>query len=176
MNAKNPLNNPLMVTINPRLNKYKATKPVYFEEIYTKELDIKGTWKRNHDPNHSVFAAICCPSCGNSFGISRLNHRITKEGVISPLYQCPFVLTKKCNFEKTIHLKNWMPLFAIACERYRPTAPNKFLPEIFYTHAESAKQASMEFYNSKGPYDKLVGVSVVIGYNVEDKKGKVLSV
>ncbi len=154
---------PLTVTVNP----------VVFSEIFTKELDIKKTWKRNHDLNCSVFAAICCPSCGHSFGVSRRNHRISKEGMVTPLFQCPFVLLKKCDFEKSIQLKGWMPLFAIACERFRKGI---MVPEIFYLHAESAREATMEFHNSKYFRDRLVGVSIVVGYNVEDRDGRLLSV
>lgn len=152
--------------------------PTSFTEIHTKELDIKGTWKRNFNVNESTFAAICCPECGNAFGVSRLNHRIDSAGLVSPLYQCPFVPKKRCSFEGVLQLKGWMPLFAIACERFRINKEGKptFVPEIFYLHAESAQKATAEYHNSKAPQDRLVGISIVVGYNVEDKEGKVVSV
>lgn len=73
------------------------------------------------------------------------------------------------------------PLYAVAVERFRynrRTKTGNWVPDIDYLHADSIPHARAQFcYREPNRrVSRIVGVAPVIGYYVEDKEGKILSV
>ncbi len=68
-------------------------------------------------------------------------------------------------------------LYSIAIERYNPKK-DEWVPSIEYLHAEDAGHARAQFCaaNPNRRFCKIVAIGRVIGYNVEDNEGKIVSV
>ncbi len=148
-----------------------------FREIKGKLKFEKGTWFRNVDSEHDLYAAYCCATCGRVSTLSRSVHVPERNGTITPGVICPSAVVKpgvarNCDFSGVIQLVGWMPLYAIAVERLKG---EQWVPEISYVHADNSSEAVRLFFESKEHVlDRMVGVSVCVGFKAQDDEGKVL--
>ncbi|MGH9968615.1 MAG: hypothetical protein ACREBG_12415 [Pyrinomonadaceae bacterium] len=67
-------------------------------------------------------------------------------------------------------------LYAVAVERYK--GGNNWTADIVYLHADGQRDARVKFLagEPKRKRVRVVAIGPVIGYNVDDKEGKQLSV
>jgi hypothetical protein len=160
--------------------------PFFFEAAVweRKQLDgqiaygaIPGTWFRPQDTvilATGILALVACPNCKGVSGLSRKIHRINSFGKLMPNFICPHSINKiRCSFNRDCYLDRWnkKPLYAIALEY--PTISGGWRPVIEYCHATN--EAEVRKHLGPGSY-RIVAIGPVIGYNVEDKEGKKLSV
>jgi hypothetical protein len=141
---------------------------------------IPGTWTlppeeiRNVHPN--VRGILACPKCATPCLIPQGMGKKTsgKFELIIPTLQC-----NTCRFAFLATLEDWekRQLFCVAYETW-DVRNKRIIPHKIYMHAESADDALRQF-NAAHVNDTIynvVGASLVIGYKVEDSKGKSLSV
>jgi len=130
-----------------------------------------------------LLATWVCPACGLSCGLSGETHQVETNGTVTPNVDCPHSVGKeKCKFRnQSLKLEGWLPLWAIAFERFMGRDGHKpiWKPETHYCHAVDYEAAKAEFHNSENgtrSLTKVVAIGPVIGYHVKDQDGKILSV
>jgi len=161
-------------------------EPFFFEAAVweRKHLDgqiaygaIPGTWFRPQDTvilATGILALISCPNCKGVSGLNRKIHKVDRFGKLEPNFICPFSINKiRCSFNRNAFLDRWnkKPLYAIALEY--PTLSGGWRAQIEYCHA--VNEAEVKKHLGPGSY-RIVAIGPVVGYHVEDKEGKVLSV
>lgn len=58
-----------------------------------------------------VWAVFKCPQCGFVTSLSKKNHNIRYDGLVSPVTHCPHKLGSggKCEFNADVTLDGWLP-------------------------------------------------------------------
>lgn len=133
---------------------------------------------------------LSCPKCGNvtllpwSFGVpgdpndKTVKFDIRDARIVSELRCYNSAREDHCLFVCKATLLRWdtRRLYCVQYEIF-VAGTDKVLPRDIYMHAESREDAIAQFWNSHSPSTvRMVDAAVPIGYYVEDKDGKILSV
>jgi hypothetical protein len=126
---------------------------------------IPETWFNIRSLMPNLLALFCCPNCQIITGADTRVSKVDHLGKLTPRFHCI-----PCGFHGDIYFDEYhnKPLYALALINNK-----KKEIELHYTHADNQVDAS------KGIDLKLfsvIGIGRAIGYNVDDKQGKQLSV